>query len=221
MIDFKVTLDTREFDRAFEQYLELNTKRTVEDIANTTVYFVARNAVNTTIAATPEEIREDLMKPSAVAPNAPIAAILVQKQRQAKGKTKGSRKGLHGAAMAAAIEKLIKARINVRNFLRSGWIWSIKQIEPFIKQKSGAPRYERVKIKGSPKGGGKVARVNSFWRATAEIWNSVQGGKTPSPRVLSLLMEGLQRAIDLEATSKMEYNARKMVEKGINNFNRS
>jgi hypothetical protein len=222
MIDFNATLDTKEFDRVFEKYLEVKTPKVIEDVINRTVYFVARTAVNTTPAATEEEIRKELLAPSAVAPGAPLAAILVQKGRANKGKTKRGRMGLAGERMAIAIEKLIRSRLKTRNFLRAGWIAAIKAVEPFIKKKGGAPKYDRkVKIKGSPKGGGKVAKLNSFWKGTAEIFNSVQGGKTPSPRVNALLIEGLQKAIDSEAKDKLEYVAKKELERNINDFNRS
>jgi hypothetical protein len=217
--NFDVKLDTRAFDRAFAEYLKFN-KRAIPEIANTKVYFVARNAVNTTLAASKDEVRQDLLKASATAPGAPLAAVLVQKARANKGKTKGSRKGLSGVKMAEAIERFIKQRQNTVNFLRAGWIAAIKAVEPFIPKKGGAPKYKKVKTKGVLKGGGKTAKENPFWKATAEIWNSVQGGMKPSPKVQALLMQGLNQAIALEVTSMEQYIQKKLGE-GIQQFNRS
>jgi hypothetical protein len=219
MVKFDVKVDTRAFDKAFAEYMRFN-KRTIPEVINNKVYFVARNAVNTTVAASKESIREDLLKSSAVAPGVPLAAVLVQKGRQTAGKSAGSRKGLAGEKMAAAIEKLIRVRQATANFLRAGWIAAIKAVEPAIKSKSGAPKYPKTKTKGVPKGGAKAATENPFWKATAQIWNSVQGGMKPSPKVQALLTEGLNQAIALEVQSMAGYVEKKL-QAGADKFNRS
>src|SRR5262249_1446820 len=147
---------TREFDRAFKEYLKYN-RRTLAEIVNTKAYFIARNAVAMTAAVSKDQIERELMGSSNKYPDAPLAAILVNAKRAETGKTSRGKAGLNGQRRRAAIEKLIRQRQASRNFLRSGWIPAVKKLATVVKSKAGQPKMpEGVKSK-SPKGGASAA----------------------------------------------------------------
>ncbi len=218
-VDVKCTFDDREFQRAFNELLKLPTSKAPEEIAIKKCWFIARNAVNQTDAATKEEIEADLLKPSAVNPNAPIAAILVNSKRAATGKTKTSRKGLSGPRMQAAMQKLIRARQATRNFVKSGAVAMARALAPFVKKKGGAPKMESVKIKGRPKGGASVQR--GLWKASVEIFNDVRGGKVLSPIVEKVALEGLEKGAAMELKDMKEYIEKKHLEEITKKFNKA
>jgi hypothetical protein len=216
MFKLDVKVNTRDFDRAFAEYKK-NCSREISEAVVTKAYYIARNAVNTTSTADGEKIKAELLTHSQVNPDAPLAAILVNTKRGKDGK-----KGLQGEAMKTAMEKFIRARERSKNWLRSGWIAAIKEIEPYVKSKGSAPNYDKkVKVKGAPKGGAKVGSLQS-WRPFAKIWNSVYGNKKPGSeaKVTPILEEGLQKAVDKETASMIQYIEKKL-QKAHDTFNHS
>lgn len=212
MLDFKVEVDTRAFDRAFKEYVQFN-KRSMSEIVNTKALFIARNAVALTKAADKDTIKDSLSQPSKVNPKVPLAAILVNKQRKAKGEA-----GLSGTQMQSAVNKLIRIRQATRNFFRSGWIPAIKRLSAVVPSKKGSPKMPTVRPKGKEKGGAITAPKGGSWNASATIWNSVFGGKHPNAIVTQTIAEGLQKAVDKETASMNEYVSNKL-EEGIQRFN--
>lgn len=216
---FKATLDTRQFDKTLKEYMQF-TKRSVAEVANAKCWFIARNATNTTKAVDRSKIDAELDAPSRINPEAPLAAILVNKQLRGKGM-----KGVSGSQMQAAIKKLKAARKRSINFLRSGWLPAVRILEYHLKKgdiqfsKRYAPKLNRqTKQFGREKGAAIYARPERE-RTFAEIENAVYGGKKPSPRVHDLIVEGLQKAITQEVASMKTYIERKLNPE-INKFNR-
>src|ERR1044071_8500789 len=168
----KIKVNTSEFDKTFREYLRYN-KRTIPEIVTTKAFFIARNAVNETASTSADTISSGLLVASRVNPRAPLAAILVNKQRR-------QGKGLNGALMAEAVEKFVKKRQATRNFLRAGWLQAVKKMAPFVKSKRGQkpiPTGIRARM-GLSLGGARAAKpISNYWKATASIWNSVLAGK--------------------------------------------
>ncbi len=212
------TIDTSKFDRAMREYLKY-TKKDLKDVVNTKAYYVARNAVALTKTTDKTVVESSLRQASMIAPGAPVAAIIVQKQRAAAGK-----EGLYGRKMETAVNKLIRIRKNTVNFLRAGWIPAIKEFEGVGVR--GGPQYKKPIVKGTPKGGGRACR-SEVWKAEASIWNSVTGGtntkglnKSPgTDKIHSILQEGLQKAINKEEASMRQY-VEKKIQATANKINR-
>jgi hypothetical protein len=201
-----INVDTKDFDAAMKKYMEF-TKKSIPEIVNTKALYVARAAVSLTATVDKTKIEAEL-KAQARNGKGPLAAIVVNAQRGRKGE-----KGLFGAKMAAAVNKLIRIRKRGANFLRAGWIPAIKALSPFVKQKGGAASIKGVKAFGAPKGGALVAKPSPIWSCKAEIWNSVSGGKdkqpSNAPRVTRLIVDGLQKAINKEKDSILAYIKKK------------
>lgn len=200
----KIQVDTTEFDKKLKEYMKYS-KRELSEAINQKAYYIARNAVGVTKAATKEEIKSDLEAASRKFPRAPVAAILVNKERATKGL-----KGLYGSQMSAAIERFIRIRQAHRNFLRSGWIPAIRKLEALVPKRNGAKIPAATERAGrSYYGGAKPARPSL--NPLAEIWNSVFA-KHNTDKVRNYLQQGAQKAIDLE-TASMEKYIRSKLEK--------
>lgn len=204
-------LDTKEFDRVLAAYKQF-TKRSVAEICNAKAYFVAKQAILDTVKSDKTKITNELNSPSKIAPNVPLAAIIVNKRAKAAGKS-----GLFGNAMKSAIKKLIGARNRSINFLRSGWIPAIKLLDYHLKSGdiSFSRRYmpksdNKTKQYGQPKGSAIYARKNTE-KTFAQITNSVSGGKhnSDNSQVNPLILQGLQKAINKEVASMRIYIERK------------
>lgn len=214
MVKLSVTVDTKSFDKAMQEYIK-NSKRSLTEIVNKKAYFIARNAVNTTATTPKPAIRKSLMVSSRKDPRTSVVALLDSAKRKRDGL-----KGVTGQKKTNSIEKFIKAREATRNFLRAGWIATIKAIEPYVPNKGGAPKYDRtVKIKGRPKGGAKGAPLYGSWSPTATIWNAIFGGKKATPHVTALLEKGLAEAVALEVRSIYQY-IQKELQKNHDKFNK-
>ena len=207
MISIKV--DTSEFDKTFREYMRY-TSRTMSEACNQHAYYIARNACNTTKSADKEKITQDLRAASSKYPKAPLAAILVNKERKEKGK-----KGLNRENMRDAVEKFIRKRQSYRNFLRAGWLSAVKAIEPTVPKRNGTPIPKGMRAKGFKKGGARAALDSiTNWNPIASIWNSVKGNKDGknNEKIKSIIEEGAVAAIQQETISMREYIQRKMDE---------
>ena len=218
----KITLDTRNFDKALNEYQKF-CKKAPAEIANAKCWFIARNATATTDATTREKITSELMAPSKAVPEVPLAQILVQKQNKAAGGVP-----LSGSALKQAIKKFINKRISSIHFLRSGWLPAVRLLTQAVQRgdisfsKAFAPKLNSsVKQKGKDKGSARYARPNVD-KTYAEIENAIQGGNKEhgsNSEIHERLEEGLQKAIDKEVSSMQQYIERKYNEQ-IEKFNR-
>ena len=206
----KVSFNTMQFDKALDEYMKF-TKRSVSDVINAKCWFIARGAVNATEKADRTDIESELSAPSRDYAPAPLAAIIINSRRGKK-----QEKGLSGRAMAKAIQTMKNARFKSINFLRAGWIPAVKILEQALKRgdisfsKRYAPKMDTgVKKKGVDKGSAIWAKYDRE-RTFGEIENFVQGGKTPSDRVHTIIMRGLQKSITAEIASMRTYIEKKM-----------
>jgi len=206
-----VKVDTSSFDRAYRDYVSFS-KKSLPEIANKVAFEVAKISTTTTKITPKEQIASELNK--AGNNGAPIAALIVNRDRKAKGK-----KGLFGERMQKAMETLIKKRQRGSKFVASGWIAAVKAMAPFVRAKGGAPM-PTGKAKSSL-GGAQGAR-NVMDRVSASIWNNVLGGKgagSKPARVTEVEKQGLAKAISLKQADMLVYIQRKLNE-GAQRFNR-
>ena len=111
--------------------------------------------------------------------------------------------------MAEAQLAMRARRLRAIGFIKSGWIWCIKNLEGYVKSKRGAAREDKsVKTYGRPKGKASPAR----FIARAIIKNFAESARTTTPDPLGKFGEpGLQKAIDYESKKSMvEYMEKKL-----------
>lgn len=200
-----IVLDMSQYDATLKQYIKL-TSKTVAEAANSIGYYVARNAVITTIRADRKKIESSLGRYVVV--TGPNKKGIVKGRRQmtfAKSNNKTgatrafliiagrrARAGLapiSGAEMRTAAKKMIMSRIRSINFVRSGWLPAIKKLAKYVKvsrlgvganaDNSAFQTIENaVKVRGVPKGDAKPAYPSeTLLTGTSVIANSVGGGR--------------------------------------------
>lgn len=197
-------LDTREYDETLKKYIKL-TSKTVAEAANSMAYYVARNAVATTIRADKNKMERHLGRYIKV--TGPNKKGVVRTRRQMSfakmknntGATRAfliinarrAKRGLPpltGSKMRTAAKKMIMARIRSINFVRSAWLPAIKKLAKWVRigrmgkganEDSNFAKIEgEVRVKGKEKGDARPAYPQeSMLEATAIIVNSVGGGR--------------------------------------------
>ena len=208
LIEFDV--DMTVFNKVFEDYLNYSS-RTYAEAVNQHMYYIARDAVNTTPKARADSIAMDLKKNSRDYPGVPIAAILVNTQLGKKGK-----KGLNGPAMRRAVQDFIRMRQSHRFFVSSGWITAVKFLEGLV-EKKGGKSLKGVTEKVPDKGGAIPAMKGTT--PMAVIWNDIFGKAKSNAKVYALKQEGASNAVNMETNSMLVYITNKQNEV-INAFNR-
>jgi hypothetical protein len=199
-----ITVDTKEFDRVFKEYMTYS-KRDFAEACNQHAYYIARDAVNVTKKADKNVIRAKLEGPSASYPSVPLAAILVNVERAKQGK-----KGLNGPQMANAVERFIRKFQSHVNFVAAGWIPAIKKLAMVVPRKGGASIPSGTAKSGRIFGGATTATEG--FSPVAWIWNSVVGGKQYSAKVHNIIEEGAVKAIQMETQSMRDYIVKKQNE---------
>ncbi len=203
MIQPTIEVDTRDLHAAITELMK-NEKKTLSQIINKKLLFCVRKALQLTIKASRQRI-------IGLFDNPVTAGKLINTNRAKQGLP-----GLEGKPMSDSIKKERGKRLRAVNFVRSQWKWAIRAMAPYMG--ITAPN-----IKGSQKGGAKVAPPTGFFggEAYAKAWNEVKGGKVPSARVQQILLKGAQAAINAEAKSTWEHAAQKALDKGaLDIFNR-
>lgn len=191
-------LNTREFNRTLVRYSQVS-KREWPVIINTKAFYIARRAVVETPAVSAKEVRDFIKRDDGA-----IIGKIINKRRGKRGE-----KGLYGDEMAKMVATVRAARLRSRAFLKSGWLWAIKKLEPYA-EKAGAPRIRGTKPKliGAAKGDAVPAR--SGWRATAKIVNTVTAAWDKREGAEKYAVPALQRAFAFETQSMKEYMERKL-----------
>lgn len=223
----RIRVNMSEFEATLRRYREFS-RRTPEQICNTKAFFIARRATRETpkakrlaaklmrnIVTDRKEIGQrfsfkngKLRKGQKIYHKftAPLAALIVNARRAKAGEP-----GLYGADMEHAIGELIAARNRSIAFLRSGWIPSIKRLEPLADTR-GRPRQDQsAKQFGREKGYANPSPSDT-WFAKTIIANTAESVREMSGKAEQYLQEGLQRAFDAETQSMREYIERKMRE---------
>lgn len=211
----KSSLDLKNFNSVMKEYMTFS-KRMPADAINTSLWFISRNATMTTKHSDKSKISTDLNQPSKVNPEAPLAAIIVNKQLGKQGL-----KGLTGSNMITAVNKLIKKRNSSINYIRSGWKNAIQILEQYLKSKgefSFASRNSSLNFKPDSAvmkkqtpltfGTARVARIEIQGRVWGEIENNV--GSKNTITLDPIKEKGLQEAVNKEEASKRIYIERKL-----------
>ena len=192
-----VTVDTREFDRVFKEYMNYS-KRSFTEACNQHAYYIARDAVLLTKGADKSEIRSTLEGSSNTYPEVPLAAILVNTQLGRQGK-----KGLRGQQMVTAVEKYIKKVQSHINYVKSGWLPAVKILGLIVPKKGGSRIPRGTDKAGRDFGGASPAMAN--FSPIASIWSSILPKKGMTPKLMRIMMDGAQAAIKMETQSMRKY----------------
>ena len=209
----ELKIDTREFEAALKKYIMVS-KRDLAYIVNKRALNVAFHAIRETPKARKGAIRRELLAPSRESPSAPIAALIINRRlgkAQAEFVNQYNQKsqqlrGLHGAEMRAAIQKLIKKRQNTIGYIRSGWLKAIHVLKRVTKDSKRPPR---VNVFGRVEG--DVRPAKSGINPTAVIINSTRAA-------VKIGAAGLAKAIALDAADMREFTAKRL-QKTANRFN--
>lgn len=198
----KITVDTRAFKKAFNEYMRYS-KKTVAEVVNTKALFIARGAThpNNTKRAKPKDIRAQLNRPSRNSPKYNIASQLVMKSMREKGENV---KDFKRSAIKKKGRTYINKKVRSSGFLASGWIEAVRKMMRFTEYKSS------IKIRGliegkTKKGGAKPAKVGLT--TSAQVYNSVQSSNTGAQ---SIINKGVAKAMAYEVASMKKYVQNKM-----------
>jgi len=193
-------IDTREFDRTLRQYA-LASSRTIPSIVNTKAYYIARRAVAETPMANTQDIRDFIRSDSGA-----VAGRIINSRRGKRGE-----KGLYGIEMAKAVAAMLAKRLRGRAFIKSGWLWAVKKLEPHAEKVGGRPSLGKGKPKtiGKPKGGARQA-PSSGWSCSAQIFNTVTAAWDSRNEVENVATPALARAFEFERQSMIAYMEKRL-----------
>ncbi len=196
-IKFKV--DMREFTSTLRKYTLLS-KRDVPTICNTKAFYIARRATVETPAVTAQEIRKFIGQNGGE-----TIGKIINKRRGARGE-----KGLYGQDMTKAIALVRAARLRSRAFLKSGWLWAVKILEP-LAERRGIPKVDRA-AKKMGKAKGTAIPATQGWRVASKIINTVTAAWDNEEGAAKYAEPALQRAFNAETQSMKDYIERKQHE---------
>lgn len=197
-VSFKI--NTREFDRTLREYANYS-KRDVQTIVNTKAFYIARRAVAETPMADGKDIRDFIRSDSGA-----IAGKMINARRAKRGE-----KGLYGKAMAKEVAAMLAKRLRARAFIKSGWLWAVKKLEPYAEKVGRKPSIGRGKPQavGKPKGSAEPA-TSGGWRCRSKIINTVTAAWDTRQEVAKVAEPALQRAFDYERQSMLQYIENKL-----------
>jgi len=214
-MSFKMEIDgasMKDFNKVMTDYAIWN-KRQPAEIVNAKLYFIALQAMRNTKKAEKPEIERLLRAPSKKKPNRSLAEILTFKKLKMSGKEYKS-----ASAFAIEVEKFIKKAQAYTQFLRSGWLPTVRKLGEMHKKgdinfvKRYAPkRPEGIKQVGKAKGDVIPAMINQP-KVKGTIINSVGDGNQQSKTVHPILVDGLTKGLKIEMASMLQYIERKMNE---------
>ena len=210
-------MDFREFNRSFKDLYERQ-QRALPDYTNKKAYYVTRRWLYETPIVARETITNELGKVTrsgrhgkniklqlthAETSDAPLAALIVNKQRGKRGLP-----GLFGKRMIDAIAALIGTRQKSRGYLRSGLLPALRKLAASFgghapQSMAGARQYGRDK--------GDAIPARPGWTVKATIVNAADS-KDGRAALFKHGIPALQRAIDLEAASMREEVLRRIGE---------
>jgi len=215
--------DQSGFDQALQGYLKV-TSRTLQQVLNTKLYYIARRAIWNTRKADTSSITQQLgsivtvsrlnrngktvrKRVSQLVPssrvNAPLAALIINARR-----AKAGLPGLYGKQMERAVKSLLGARMRSVAFIKSGFVPGVRILEPFA-DRAGAPASDSsARIFGRPKG--TATPAPSGYKIQAELVNLASAHGDKKGALVRYGSEGLDKAFQDEAASMIEYIERKM-----------
>jgi hypothetical protein len=198
MDGISIKIDTTQYFETMNKYMRYS-NRSNEDAVNIHAKYVAGKWYSLIPKGDKTKISGYLTGPSKPNHQAPIAAILVNRDLGKKGK-----RGLFGQQMANAVEKYIRKESSHINYLRSGAALAYKLMKLFVPKGNRAEiNVSDIQIKGLNNGGAKPARTSlSDWVPIASIWSKVKVSNDVSVKKIE---DTAQKAVNLETVSMVEY----------------
>lgn len=208
-----INVDTRKFDEAIREYVKYS-RKDLTTIVNQKLYWVCINAIGETFKADKQTITNDLDKESNTMPGLTVAEAMAVVNARKKNLR------LTKSELKRDANKIKQRRKRAVGFLRSGWIPAIKRVAPYAEVKTAAKRASREdsRLRGKEKGGAAPAlKAANADVVMASAWNDIIADN--NPRAQQYMQVGLQRAMDREAASMMQYVQNK-IQKNNDRFNR-
>lgn len=197
----KAEIDFNEWNRTFKEYMRY-TKKTAAEALNTKMVFILQGAIKNTKKANAAAIRQSLN-----AGSPPTKENIVAKAALNHGEHISQKE------IKQRAKRLLASRVRSIGFILSGWIPALRKTLPYSERKSAIVPRQR----GKDKGGAKPAPLLGQTYATAEAWNSVEGGP-PSGKVHQVKIQGLQAAFSKEIASMVQYIEKKWQQGGRKYF---
>lgn len=176
-------LDTREFNRFFEQYAR-QTRRSLPEAINKRAFFILRNTIRILRKSKSSQIRQELNAPSRTSPTITVGEMVVNRERRNKGEAP-----LRGRDLKNAGRALIKKRIASIGFLKSFFAKAAKALAT-----SFGRTHNTKGDWGRPNSRAIVATQGARVEA---VFESMAGDAKSGP----LVAKALQQAFDEEARS--------------------
>lgn len=222
-----IKVDTTQFSRAAAQLLT-KSSRTSVDFLNGQALAVAARAIKLTEKADANKIAIQMgqigteVKFSKKAGKrrtrriydtsvSSLAHRIINARRIKKGEPP-----IWGDELDKQARRMVTGRLRATAFIKSGWIYAVRQLANVVKGRRPSTAGESVQMKGQPKGWAKPAKqVSPQSNATivSEIGNSAlialsKSGTRSNP--MPLAARGLQAALDLTAKDMMQEYERRL-----------
>jgi hypothetical protein len=207
----------RDFDAKLQQYLKL-TSRTVEEAINFKMLFIAREALANTPATPRTKIESSLNVIGYELNKTKKGAI--RKGKRARGAAifggaliyriinarlgRKSKKGLHGAAMKAAAQTLLKSRFKSSGTLKAGFAGIVRVFAAKMKQAHGIIGLPGVKLKGKALPA-EVSEKAFRMEATATYQVGAKEGKSDQWVIHPLVQKAVEQAFKNETAAMTTY----------------
>lgn len=227
-----IQVDFKSFNAVLREIVRTSS-REAPDVLNSRLRFILIKALRFTVKANAEKIAFELGRigstlgftkkgrlrkggrgSKALLRNDSFAARIVNARRRDFA---GPDFMLWGAALDQAAAKLIAARVRSVGFIKSGWLWALRQLAPFVKSGPRANPDREARAFGQPKGMAIPARNNArgVFEARAENRALIAGGgkfrAEGAHNPLPVAEAGLARAFADEKTEMERHLREKLV----------
>ena len=224
-----ITVDASGFNTVLREVVR-NSSRDAVDVINGRLFAVVIKAIRYTEKANKEEIARELGRLGTIdrvtksgrrksggtilAADSFAARIVNARRRDYAG----ADYMLFGTALEEAAKKLIAARMRSAAFIKSGWVWAVKQLLPLVKFGAKSNPDREAKPIGRPKGSALPAKPNlrGIFEASAENSALIAGGgRFQSPGAhnpLPIAEAGLRKAMADEKWEMERHLKRKFME---------
>jgi hypothetical protein len=204
-----VEINIEPFKQDLLQYSALS-KKDFDDIVKAKARSVTYYAMKNTFKPTKQTIAAKLTAISGMPPLT-VAEAMVVRKHQKEANTK-----LPLEQVKQQAKKIQSARNRAIAFLRSGWLPAYLRLSPMTKPDAQERPIQGARIKGKPKGSVTFSPANS-WNPFVIIENAITAGGNSHAH--SLLVQGLQFALNFVQADMRKYIERKMGER-IDTLNR-
>lgn len=213
MSEARATWNQAQFDSIMAEYLQ-HSKRDAVTAVNTKLFYISRAATRMTKKAGKLEIESGLLKMVTPhrpmdsvyhsASSVPLGVLIIMGRMKHEGE-------LEPREMAAAVKSLIAARKRSNAFLASGWIDSIKALEPLADRVGRKPQMApESEMKRYGKAKGDTAPAVEGPNIVGKIVNKAMAKRDKKDALGRYGSVGLAQAFESEANSMLDYIDNKM-----------